>query len=328
MKKIDKYLLEHIDVNRRIIFGEKSLNRRMVFGESLLNEKHGYDKDTVSFVLNSIKPAIEASTEFQDFAIGKTKNATVLLTTDEIGKTRWISSISIKINWIFDKIQDIGGGYPAGYAKIEEDGLSFSIDINVYGYNAYEMLNRVIATLSHELLHAYEDYQRKANRKPDLNDTFMKTPYPAINSLLHNPIVSDPQKVLLEVLYFLNPEERNANLSTLYTELKTTCLLLSRENVLAAIQKTSYYKEYNRYKTLLMILFYFRTDKKFSAQMLSTYNFAIEIMGQNGVNLPQMKTYKQLLKFVLVQWRKYDRKWKQNVNKVVYDILDDFCVIR
>lgn len=235
MKNIDQYLLEHIDVNHRV-----------VFGESALNEMHGYDEDTVSFVLNNIKPAIEESKEFQDFAKGKTQSTTLLLTTDKIGKTRWISSISIKINWVFDKIQDIKGGYPAGYARMEEDGLSFSININVYGYNAYEMLNRVIATLSHELLHACEDYQRKVGEKPDLKDIFMKSPYPAINSLLHNPIVSEPQKVLLEILYFLNPEERNANLSTLYAELKTTCLLLSRENVLAAIQKTSYYKEYNR----------------------------------------------------------------------------------
>lgn len=317
MKKIDKYLLEHIDVNRRI-----------VFGESPPNEKHGYDEDTVSFVLNNIKPAIEASKEFRDFAKGKTKAAMITLSTDEIGKPTWISSISIKINWVFDKIQDIKGGYPAGYARMEEEGLSFSINITVYGYNAYEMLNRVIATLSHELLHAYEDYQRKVGEKPDLKDIFMKSPYPAINSLLHNPIVSEPQKVLLEILYFLNPEERNANLSTLYAELKTTCLLLSRENVLAAIQKTSYYKDYNRYKTLLMILFYFRTDKQISAQMLSTYNFAIEMMGQKGVNLPKMKSFNQLLKFIWGQWRKYDRKWKQNVNKVVYDILDDFCVIR
>ena len=317
MKNIDQYLLEHIE-----------LNRRLIFWESALNEKHGYDEDTVSFVLNNIKPAIEASKEFQDFAKGKTQSTTLLLTTDKIGKTRWISSISIKINWVFDKIQDIKGGYPAGYARMEEVGLSFSINITVYGYNAYEMLNRVIATLSHELLHAYEDYQRKVGGKPDLKDIFMKSPYPAINSLLHNPIVSEPQKVLLEILYFLNPEERNANLSTLYAELKTTCLLLSRENVLAAIQKTSYYKEYNRYKTLLMILFYFRTDKQISAQVLSTYNFAIEMMGQKGVNLPKMKSFNQLLKFIWGQWRKYDRKWKQNVNKVVYDILDDFCVIR
>lgn len=317
MKNIDQYLLEHIDVNHRV-----------VFGESALNEKHGYDEDTVSFVLNNIKPAIEASKEFQDFAKGKTQSTTLLLTTDKIGKTRWISSISIKINWVFDKIQDIKGGYPAGYARMEEEGLFFSINITVYGYNAYEMLNRVIATLYHELLHAYEDYQRKVGEKPDLKDIFMKSPYPAINSLLHNPIVSEPQKVLLEILYFLNPEERNANLSTLYAELKTTCLLLSRENVLAAIQKTSYYKEYNRYKTLLMILFYFRTDKQISAQMLSTYNFAIEMMGQKGVNLPKMKSFNQLLKFIWGQWRKYERKWKQNINKVVYDILDDFCVIR
>lgn len=317
MKNIDQYLLEHIDVNHRV-----------VFGESALNEKHGYDEDTVSFVLNNIKPAIEASKEFQDFAKGKTQSTTLLLTTDKIGKTRWISSISIKINWVFDEIQDIKGGYPAGYARMEEVGLSFSINITVYGYNAYEMLNRVIATLSHELLHAYEDYQRKVGEKPDLKDIFMKSPYPAINSLLHNPIVSEPQKVLLEILYFLNPEERNANLSTLYAELKTTCLLLSRENVLAAIQKTSYYKDYNRYKTLLMILFYFRTDKQISAQMLSTYNFAIEMMGQKGVNLPKMKSFNQLLKFIWGQWRKYERKWKQNINKVVYDILDDFCVIR
>ena len=317
MKKIDNYLLEHIDVNRRIVFGESSLN-----------EKHGYDKDTVSFVLNNIKPAIEESKEFQDFAKGKTKNATVLLTTDKIGKTRWISSISIKINWVFDKIQNIGGGYPAGYAKMEEDGLSFSIDINVYGYNAYEMLNRVIATLSHELLHAYEDYQRKANRKPDLNDTFTKTPYPAINSLLHNPFISDPQRAVLDVLYFLTPVERNANLSTLYAELKTTCPSLSKTDILKAIKNTTYYKEYNKYKALVTTLFLMRTDKELSDLALDTYNAAIKLMTFKGVNLPQMKTYKQLLKFVLVQWRKYDRKWKQNVNKVVYDILDDFCIIR
>ena len=113
MNKIDKYLLEHIDVNRRI-----------VFGVSPLNEKHGYDEDTVSFVLNNIKPAIEESKEFQDFAKGKTKAAMITLSTDEIGKTPWISSMVIHINWFFDKIQNIGGGYRPRHTKMEEDGLS------------------------------------------------------------------------------------------------------------------------------------------------------------------------------------------------------------
>lgn len=317
MKKIDKYLLEHIDVNRRIVFGESSLN-----------EKHGYDEDTVSFVLNNIKPAIEASQEFRDFAKGKTKAAMITLSTDEIGKTPWISSMVIHINWVFDKIQDIGGGYRPRHTKMEEDGLSFSLDIKVSGYNAYAMLNQVIATLSHELLHAYEDYQRRSHGKANLCDVFFQSPYPVFSKMMVDASVPQGQKALFTILYFLNPTERNANLATLYAELKTNCLFLSRDNILSAIKNTTYYKEYNIYKSAIEFLYQVRHNKMGGESFLAAYNSAITMMETYGISLPKMKSFNQLIKFIWVQWRKYDRKWKQNVNKVVYDILDDFCVIR
>lgn len=68
-------------------------------------------------------------------------------------------------------------GYNLGQTKFNENENMFDkieIDIDFRLYNTYPKIARV---LTHELLHAYEDLQRRINNKETLDDVFKKGSY-------------------------------------------------------------------------------------------------------------------------------------------------------
>ena len=58
-------------------------------------------------------------------------------------------------------------------------------------------------------------------------------------------------------------------------------------------------------------------------KVVASYNKIVESENEIGRKFPNATSFKQILEYVLRQWRKFDKKWKQNINKIIYDILTE-----
>lgn len=109
--------------------------------------------------------------------------------------------------------------------------------------------NRASALILHELLHAYEDYQRKVNGKPSIFDELTneyRNAFQYINSK-HDTI-----KQLATLKYFFNDKERRAYISTLEIDIENvvkkykdlTLINFKPSKILEKLKKESIWKVY------------------------------------------------------------------------------------
>lgn len=318
MNKIDQYLLEHIELNKNLLYYE----------DYLLRESHGYNSEIINYVYNSISPYITDSDQYNFFRSRRIDKIVWNINENDIGACSWFQHISLNIEWRRSNDSNYGGGYIP--QRNLDDGVLITIAFT--GRSHMELLDDTLAILSHELLHAYEDYQRRSKGKPSLIDTGKKTPYYAAVKNLYSK--NRDERIISQLLYNLTSFERNANISMLYTELNNKTTVFTKEGILSALKDTEAYRIYRTVSENISVIKELEDNNSPEADALkeslvNAYNAIIERNEENRERLPKVKSFQRLLNVLLKQWHIFDKKWKQNINKMIYDLLvNNFRIIR
>lgn len=318
MNTIDKYLLEHIELNRRLIFGER-----------IINEKHGYNSEIIDYVYNSISPYIVNSDQYKIFGNRIVQHVTWVINENNVGTCSWFPMMEIYIDW-YRADEDACMSHYSPNTQQLDDGIT--IRLNLYGRNRWELLDSTLASLSHELLHSYEDYQRRSKGKPSLSDTARKTPYYAAIKKMRSE--NNYERNIAKLLYNLTSFERNARISEVYTELNNKTTVFTKGGILSALKETEAYEIYqNLYKDIIFIKKLAEDNSQeaeaIKASLVNAYNNIVDSGEDNNFWFPKIETFKRLSQIIIRKWHIFDRKWKQNVNKMVYDLLvNNFRIIR
>lgn len=318
MNAIDKYLLEHIELNKNLLY----------YDDYLLRESHGYNSEIINCVYNSISPYITDSDQYKFFRSRRIDKIVWNINENDIGACSWFQHISLNIEWRRSNDSNYGGGYIP--QRNLDDGVLITIAFT--GRSHMELLDDTLAILSHELLHAYEDYQRRSKGKPSLIDTGKKTPYYAAIKNLYSK--NEHERIISQLLYNLTSFERNANISMLYTELNNKTTVFTKEGILSALKDTEAYRIYSTVSENIAVIKELENNNSPEADALkesivNAYNAIIERSEENKERLPKVKSFQRLLKVILKQWHIFDKKWKQNINKMIYDLLvNNFRIIR
>ena len=65
------------------------------------------------------------------------------------------------------------------------------------------------------------------------------------------------------------------------------------------------------------------------ASLVNAYNNIVDSGEYDNFWFPRIRTFKRLSQIIIRKWHIFDKKWKQNVNKMVYDLLvNNFRIIR
>lgn len=305
MKKINQYLLEHIELNKQMIFE--------IMG--ILKESHGYNSDIARFIRYNIQPYIQQSPEYKRFDKGETLQEIWHIKSNDIKELPWINSLDVRITWINSKESFYKGGYKPNGAIVDGQGINVVISVNIFGIGGYFMLEDTLAAIAHELLHAYEDYRRRINGYKGLGEMTLYMPYAGFQK-------NYDRNDLAKLLYRLVSFERNAFLSELYIALIDKSDSYKKEDLLKAVKETRIYKLYIETANMVSKLKSISTTED-KQKVVESYNKIVESENEIGRKFPKATSFKQILDYVWRQWRKFDKKWKQNINKVIYDILTE-----
>ena len=79
MNKIDQYLLEHIELNKNLLYYE----------DYLLRESHGYNSEIINYVYNSISPYITDSDQYNFFRSRRIDKIVWNINENDIGACSW-----------------------------------------------------------------------------------------------------------------------------------------------------------------------------------------------------------------------------------------------
>lgn len=308
MKEFDKYLKNHIDIN----FNLMPFHR--------LDEKHGYNADIVEYVNDAIS-FLKTTGEFKKFKGCSANEASFMLTSDDIGVLPWFVDIVVNITWKRAKESTYSGGYLSNMSDFDEDGFFFPIRLEINGQTFMDALYCTKVALCHELLHAYEDYQRRINGKPSIMDASLTNGYYGAKALIGNK--DNIKSVVADLIYRLTSFERNAYSSQLYSEIENGDQIFSREDVFNNIKKSHAYGDYKRLKNNVAAL-NLLTGENDRKSVIDAYNEAISKSQQLNPSLKLVSTYSQFLKVINSNWRKFDKKFRTNCDKMVFDILASF----
>ena len=182
----------------------------------------------------------------------------------------------------------------------------YSRDINEFNQNIdnYEKL------LLHELLHGYEDYNRIKLGKASIFD-LMDNDYMKAFKNLNNS--NDLKMYLSRCKYFLNPQERNAYMTSLETSIKK---LLKTGNY--SLEKFDYGKFKNDLKnTDIWRIYYTLSAFITKLKSLSKYSDNIELDYEQLFG--EHKSFNNICKELESKWRKFDSKFNQLVPKILCD---------
>ena len=120
----------------------------------------------------------------------------------------------------------------------------------------------------------------------------------------------------------------------LYTELNNKTTVFTREGILSVLKDTEAYRIYSTVSENVAVIKELENNNSPEADALkeslvNSYNAIIERNEENKGCLPKVKSFQRLLKVILKQWHIFDKKWKQNINKMIYDLLvNNFRIIR
>ena len=159
----------------------------------------------------------------------------------------------------------------------------------------------------HEIMHGYEDYNRKLNNKDSI---FSKLDTKYRRSL---KLLGKIDNKLPEFVYFFNDQEQNAYFSELYIDIKN---IIDRDNInIKNIDFSHIVNEISkldRWKQYVMLIKLYEDDSLYDKN-LSSYKFL------NGFK----SNKKEFKHYVKKQIRKFKNKFEQQVPKMIYDIICD-----
>ena len=182
-----------------------------------LLESHGYCQDAVkcgNIVRDEVASDYDKLDEFK-----KTGYVEYVFYDDIFPFQRFFDFCRISIQATKGKEYYVEGGYDVSNSGFDKNGkFRMEIIINVTCPHAYEIFRVARVVVAHEVLHAYEDYNRRLNGKQSLEAFYDNGYYGAAEEVYSEN--NEPEKTLAYVIEFLSDVERNAYISQTISELE------------------------------------------------------------------------------------------------------------
>ena len=223
------------------------------------------------------------------------------------------SKFNVFFFFFYVKIDESAKGL-CSYCGLKNDVLNIKImgDENVFTKN----IDTYIKLIVHELVHAYEDYNRKKNTGKGIFD-FLNAKYTNSFNNVNSP--NEVKMWLGRCNYFLNDHERNAYLSQLESDIesifKNDHITIEEFNYTKfkdKLKETSIWKEY--FKISAFILKLCNTDWN---DVQKQY---VEDMWNDLYN--EKRTFNQIKKELYNNWQKFEKKFEQLVPKIICRYID------
>ena len=261
------------------------------------------DKDS-TFLINKIKFCIRnilKNIELNFSYINKANSTDKLFSAlfyhlNEIGENSEIYD-QIPIKWY------------AQYIKYDNDTVYINICTTQNNFN--ENIDVYVKLIIHELLHAYEDYNRIKNTGQGIfayyNEKYKK-------SFAHLNSQNDIKRQLSRCNYFLNDQERNAYLSQIETDIES---IFKNEHIKIEdfnytefkdkLKNTDIWKEYFKLSTFIL--------KLKNSECSNEQKQYVEDIWNQLYN--KKKTFNQINKELYNNWQKFEKKFEQLVPKII-----------
>lgn len=231
----------------------------------------------------------------------------------------FFKNVQISIEYKNANINDGDGRYRHGNIlnEIEDGKLKFLIiDISISSdkYNFRELLEKIF---SHEITHAFDNFQRLKNEQMSLFDANKKDGYEN-NKEWFSSKYDDrlmPIEAFRRIIYFLNKSEMNAYASTLKSEMRKNIEKYNNvENVSDLLKKCSIYEHYNAIKEYLEYFLNLR-DEKTKQEILDEYNRIFE---------KDIKNYSKLKQILRLRFERRVEKMLNKISKIAFDTYHEY----
>lgn len=288
---------------------EKIIETILFFNRCLFEER-GHNDDIIE-AANDIINAIKDSDEFAKFVKNPEEGACFPFVVEN---GTFFSKAMIDIIWRESHATYYNGGYNALTAVFDKEKNIFEIPIriSIESDNLKYFLRFTGAAIAHELMHAYEDYQRRLKGGNGLSRLGVNGGYAeAVKGLSSTQAVV---RKLSDIIYGTRQSELNAQINQAYKEIVDMDFAGANKTIITAKAKeTSAYQIYLR---LLNDLDYLRniTDKDTQKEVLDFFNEKIS---------PKMKVYSYIFLMTLLTSRveKYRKRFDNKFFKVLFDAI-------
>lgn len=203
-------------------------------------------------------------------------------------------------------------GIVGQYASCTQTEVSIEILLNKNNDDCYKNLEY---TLLHELIHAYEDWNRITNKRPSIFTEYNREYKMAFTAMQREDKEFIEHK-LASCKYLLNSKERNAYLGTLEKTLKNVIkdvnpkwINLKFDEVLDKIKDEYIWKEY--FELNKFILTFDEYDKNY---IRKKYNNLYCLISNK-------KSYSEIKKEIMSQWKIFKAKFEQLFAKIYCDMV-------
>ena len=202
----------------------------------------------------------------------------------------------------------------AAYIGTKNDAIEIELQIPKV-IDDSETEERIMYVIIHELLHAYEDYNRINNGKESIFDLFNNS---YINSFKGINSIFDIKKYISRCKYFLDDKERNAYFGELYPMIekiirdkKLTLKNLDYSKFVNEIKNTDIWKIYFEIGDFILKIKNDSFNEKDKNEIINIYS---NITGKES-------KYSEIKKDLFNKWKKFNSKFNQLVPKIICDIL-------
>ena len=268
-----------------------------VLEKSYINEKHGmptgfklYCDDFKRFLFDNISPdkeslIYEKTYEGDNFF----KNLKVNLKRGDELALAYSPGFSLfnYSNGVFNRL------FIHGTIPFTKDSIPYSVSL-----------------FAHELLHAYEDYSRQKNTRGSLSSYLIGTKY--FTNLSSKPEV-DVVDDLVNIIYFLNPAEKRAYITSAEVEIRERLgEVFNNKSVDEIVFSTQSWKNYEKVKDDLLNIINVRDN----------HTKDILVKNWNKRTTKKVSTFNRMVKMIEMMIFDYRDRFLRTVSKYVFDLIE------
>lgn len=182
----------------------------------------------------------------------------------------------------------------------------------IFYFCDFDISNVFSTIFGHELLHAYEDWNRLKKNKETIKQKIKRDNYSNVINYINNP--NKLLKELSQVLYFLTDFEQRAYLQSLDSMLKSEIeTIVDSNTAYNVLLQNSVYKKYVDIGDIIKNI---SSIKDINTQKLvvNLYNTCTK---ENEVSFNKIRM------MLIKKWRKCWKKFRKTSSKILYDIYYD-----
>lgn len=199
------------------------------------------------------------------------------------------------------------------------ENAEISLRCSTYPQISFEVVQkRLRSSLSHELVHAFEDFNRQSTGGRSLMQALSDRSYPG------GPEGEDREKVLAWLAYILDPAEQKTFIAQTALEVRDGVRNMKRtgrldrfeniRNIDRILEMTEFWKAYEGLRSWVEETPWERMPKWRQEKIVALYNSLVKKDDLSPFNRP-VTTYNQFLKKLRHRWRAFDHDLKNRVSQ-------------